>query len=206
MKTRILLLLAAVALTACDSNAPDPIVLSEAQAMDMMDALGAAGAFDVGTELSLASRSNAAALRAADAVMAAAVTSTINATAPCPNGGTAGVSGTATVNDDETQANAQITQTFSNCKSTSSEGTLWTFNGAPSIVTTLAATSNPATGAFTLSLTQKGALDVVGPDASGRCVIDLSLDVAGNENDDTGSITLNGSVCGVTFEQTVISN
>jgi hypothetical protein len=205
MKNTLLLVLTAVALTACGENAPDPIQLSEAQALDMMDALAATGAMDVGPELSVTKAPDAG-VDAAMAIVAMAVTSTINATAPCPNGGTAGVSGTATVNDDETQATAHVTQTFTDCKSTSSEGTLWTFNGAPSIVTTLSATSNPTTGAFTLNLTQKGALDVAGPASSGRCAIDFTINATGNENDDTGSITVSGSVCGVTFEQTVISS
>ena len=205
MKNKLLLVLATVALTACGENAPDPIQLSEAQALDMMDALAATGAMDVGTELSVA-KAPEANVEAAMNIVAMAVTSTINATAPCPNGGTAGVNGTGTINDDETQITAQVTQTFSNCRSTSSEGTVWMFNGAPSIVTNLSMTSNPSTGAFTLNLSQTGALDVTGPDASGRCVINFTINATGNENDDSGSITVSGSVCGVTFEQTVIAS
>ena len=201
MKSRFLAVVAAVALTACgDGNAPDPIQLTEAQAEDMLDALSAAGAFE--TELSVASAARTANATAL-ALVAAAITNTVDASAPCPDGGTAGIKGTATANDDFSVISANVTQTFSNCKSTSSAGTLWTFNGAPSIVSTMSMTTNQSTGAFTLAMTQRGALDVVGPDASGRCVIDLTLDASGNDIAGTGTITISGTVCGVTITQTV---
>jgi hypothetical protein len=201
MRTKTLaILFSAFALAACGDNGPDPIQLTEAQAEDMMDALASAGAFDPGTGLGVVAQMRSAAI--AEAV----VTSTVQASGPCPDGGTAGINGSVTINDNNAPTvtfTMSVAQTFSGCMSTSTEGNLWTFNGAPNITSTFSMSMNESTGAFTMTGTQKGALDVAGPDGSGRCVIDISLSLTGNDN--TGALTgsLTGTVCGVSIETTI---
>lgn len=201
---RVATLLSALTLAACgDGNSPALITLTEAQAEDMMDALAAAGAFDAGTGMSVASTGRAS---NAAIVATAVVNTTVDASAPCPNGGTAGVKGSLSMNDNAAPTitmTMQVTQTFSGCKSTSSAGTLWTFNGAPNITSSFSMTMNQNTGTFSATGTQKGALDVAGPDGSGRCPIDVSFNFSGNELAGTFSGTVNGTVCGVSISQTI---
>lgn len=200
---RAALLLTAFALTACGDNDPALISLTEAQAEDLMDALASAGAFDPSTGMSVAS-----AARASNAaiVAQAVFTSTVEASAPCPDGGTAGIKGSVTLNDNASPTvtmTMSVAQTFSGCKSTSTEGNLWTFNGAPNIASNFSMTINETTGIFSMTGTQKGALDVTGPDGSGRCHIDVSFNFSGNDQTGTFSGSLNGTVCGVSVSQTL---
>jgi hypothetical protein len=198
------ILLSAIALVACgDGKGPALITITEAQAEDMMDALANAGAFDPGAGLSVAS-----AARASNAaiVAPAIVSTTVEASGPCPNGGTAGINGSMTMNDNAAPTitfTMSVAQSFNGCKSTSTEGNLWTFNGAPNITSTFSMSMNETTGIFSMSGTQKGALDVVGPDGSGRCVLDVTMSLQGNDNTGTLTGSLTGTVCGVSITTTI---
>jgi hypothetical protein len=193
-----------VALAACgDGKGPALISLDEAQAEDLMDALAQAGAFDAGAGLSVASAARAS---NAAVVAHAVFTTTVSASGPCPNGGTAGVNGSMTMNDNNAPTitmTMEVAQSFSACRSTSTEGNLWTFSGAPNITSNFSMTMNETTGIFSMTGTQKGALDVTGPEGSGRCPIDISFTFSGNDQAGTFSGSLTGTVCGVSISQTV---
>ena len=201
---RVAVLFTAFALAACgDGNSPALITLNQAQAEDLMDALASAGAFDPGTGLSVAEAARAS---NAAVVAHAVFTTTVQASGPCPNGGTAGINGSMTLNDNNAPTitmTMEVAQTFSGCRSTSNEGNLWTFNGAPNIASSFSVTTNESTGAFSMTGTQKGALDVTGPEGSGRCPIDVSFNFSGNDQAGTFSGSLTGTVCGVTISQTM---
>ena len=197
-------LLSVVALAACgDGNGPALITLNQAQAEDLMDALASAGAFDPSTGLSVAQAARAS---NAAVVANAVFTTTVEASGPCPNGGTAGINGSMTLNDNNAPTitmTMQVAQTFSGCRSTSTEGNLWTFNGAPNIASSFSMTMNESTSAFSMTGTQKGALDVTGPEGSGRCPIDISFNFTGNDQTGTFSGSVTGTVCGVSISQTM---
>ena len=96
---------------------------------------------------------------------------------------------------------ANVTQDFDGCAATSEQGHVWTFDGDPNLVTTLSASSNQTTGAFSLTATQKGGLKFSSDIATGGCQIDLTLTVTGTETSFSSSIS--GTVCGRSFQQTV---
>jgi hypothetical protein len=188
-------MIAAVVLAGCsDSTAPDPIQLTEAQAEDLMAALAT-----IGSPTGLSQRM--ARYRQGDNT--ALITITVDEQAPCPDGGTYRVQGTLSGNDAGTEATISTTQSYANCKATSDNDVLWTFNGAPNIQTSVTMTSNPTTGAFSLTGTQQGAIDAASTLGTGRCAIDLTYSFTGNEQTETGTISVSGSVCGRNVTVTV---
>ena len=190
---------ALVALTvACgDSTGPN---LSEEQVFDMLDAMSAVANF---SEIpgSPAAVSSLKALKAAPTFANATVS--VNQTVSCENGGSATVSGTATDNE-QTPVNtvtATVTHSFSACSAASTEGRVWTFNGAPNIVTSLSATTNESTGAYSMTVTQVGGVRYASNLGEGTCQINLSFTLNGNANSLSSSIS--GSACGRSISQTI---
>lgn len=189
MRTHSLSAIAAsllLALAACgDSTAPNAN-LDEAQIEDMMDAMANAGV----AGFTPPPTGNMAVV-------------TITETVQCPDGGSSNVN--ATIDDGGTTNSVSMTftQGFSNCKSTSSAGRLWTFNGKPNIVTTFTGTSNETTGAFSMSGTQKGGITFASDLGTGACDFDLTFSMSGNEL--TGQFTgsMSGTVCGRTISQSL---
>lgn len=183
-------LIAALALTACsDSTAPKAIQLTDAQAQDLMDALSAVGGVSAPMRMS--------AYRAGPTTALATIS--VDQSAACPNGGTYGIKGSYNFDQAGTSGTIAITQTYAGCKATSTNGTLWTFNGAPNIATSFSFTSNATTGAFTMSGTEKGGIDAASTVGSGRCNIDITYNMSGNQNTNTGTVSISGSVCGRTI-------
>jgi len=190
---------ALVALTvACgDSTGPN---LSEEQVFDMLSAMSLVADF---SEIPGAPTAGAAlkALKAAPAM--ANVTVNVSQTVSCPNGGNASVAGTVT-DDEQTPANtvtATVTHSFSSCAAPSEEGRMWTFNGAPNIVTTLNATSTETAETFNMTVTQVGGVRFASDLGEGTCQISLTFTMNGNPNSFSASIS--GSACGRTIQQTV---
>ncbi len=185
---------ALVALTlACgDSTAPK---LSEAEVFDMLDAMSVVA--------SVSEIPGSPAMRASLVATPSLANATVSVsqTVSCPNGGTASVSGTATDNPDAGTVSAQVTHNFSGCSAPSSEGRVWTFNGSPNILTTLSASNNATTGAFSMTVTQVGGVRFASDLGEGTCQINLTMTLAGNDNSFSSSI--NGSACGRTIQQTV---
>ena len=188
---------ACVALTvftlACgDATAPE-VNLTQAQVSDMLDAMSSVSSFGSGPGAGL--------YRSGSAPGTANATATISQTVACPNGGSATVNGTATDNPTAGTVTVQITQSFSACAATSSEGRLWTFNGDPNIVTNISASSNVTTGAFSMTATQVGGIKFASELGSGSCQINLTLTMSGNESSFSG--TLSGTACGQTVQRSI---
>lgn len=188
--------LAAFTLACGDSTAPK---LSEAQVQDMADALFAVAwsgdaAAPGGTSMS-ASPFGEFKPTSANATV------NVSQTVDCPNGGTAGVNGTATSDDAAGTFSATVTQTFTACSATSSQGRVWTFTGNPNIVTSISASSNQTTGAFSMTLTQVGGVKFESDLGAGACAINLTYTLSGNQT--SLSASLNGSACGRNISQTI---
>ena len=189
-------LAALLSLSACkDSSGPDSIQLTDAQAEDLMEALASVGSD--GGELA---RRSAAFVAGPDAAF---LQIPVDETEQCPGGGTVRQQGTLDVNDTFTQMTANVTNSYTGCKATSPQGVLWTFDGAPNIAFAFTVTSDATTGNYTISGTQKGAVDASSSIGSGRCAIDLTYTGSGNSETQTGSATVSGTACGRTINVTV---
>lgn len=176
----------AVSVTACGDSTAPKFDLTEAQVADMMDALATAGL---------------AGFNAPMARNLAVVT--VNQTVDCPNGGSATINGSIDEGTTGTSVSMSFTQGFSNCKATSSQGRMWTFNGNPNIVSTFTGTSNMQTGAFSFSGTQKGGITAASDLGSGACAWDVTYSISGNENTGAFSGSVSGTVCGRNISQSI---
>ena len=185
--------LAAFTLACGDSTGPNAN-LSEEEVTDMLDAMSSIVSFEEMPGMS----ASMAGLRLSPETANATVS--FSQTVDCPNGGTSGISGSAT-DDEAGNMTAQFTQSFNSCAATSSEGRLWTFNGNPNIVTNISATHNEATGAFSMTATQVGGVRFASDLGSGACQINLTLTMSGNETSFSASVT--GSACGRNIQQSV---
>lgn len=195
----------ALTLSACGGDSKTPlgptIELTEEQSDDMMDALSVIGLFDGGTfGFSTSAASMVAALKNPTIALA---TVSVDEQYDCPAGGSYRQQGNFTGNDAGTSFSMNLSQTYTSCAGESSTGTVWTFNSAPSITTTLTANMNQSTGAFTITGTNNGAFNVSSSVGSGSCVINLSLSITGNDNSETFSGSVTGSVCGRSVSQTL---
>lgn len=179
-----------------ESTEPTALInLTEAQVADMMEALAAVS--DVAGEIGFGK-----ATAGSMAAIIAAATITTDETEPCPAGGNQRMQGTVTFNDDFSQLSMAVTQTPQSCAAVSGSGTTWTFTGAPNIVSNLQMSTNESTGVFTLSGTQIGALEVSSTAGSGRCPINITMNLSGSLlGTVSGSVT--GTVCGQTFNETI---
>lgn len=189
MQTRLLRSFAAATLAmtiaACGDSTGPNVTLNDEQIADMMEAManaGVAGFVPPGSNLAVV---------------------TISQTVDCPNGGSVSVAATVDENTTTGAVAMTITQGFANCKSTSSTGRLWTFNGKPNIVSTFNGTDNPTTGAFTLNGTQKGGITFSSDLGSGSCEFDVTFSMSGNDNTEQFSGSMSGTVCGRSVSQTL---
>ncbi len=183
--------IAALAIGCGDSTAPG-VNLSEAQVEDMLEAMTAVSYIGqvAGPEFSI---------RRAGQVANATVT--VSETVECPNGGSVTVNGTATSDEDAGTFSAQITQGFSACAAPSESGRVWTFDGDPDITTNISATHDEATGAFSITAGQAGAVKFASNLGAGRCAIDLTLTLSGDAT--SGSATFSGTACGRSIQRTI---
>ena len=169
--------------------------LSEEQVGDMLDAMSA-----VSYESSVPTPGTAfsrASLKFAPQTANAVVT--VSETVDCPNGGSASYNGSVDSDEAAGTLSAEVNQGFNACAAPSSEGRVWTFTG--NVASTLSASSNEATGAFTMTATQIGAIQASSNLGSGTCAINLTLTISGDEN--SFSSSLSGSACGRNIEQTI---
>ena len=179
----------ALTIAACgDSTAPN-VTLDDEQVADMMDAMANAGV----AGFTPPPVGNLAVI-------------TINESVECPNGGTSSFAATIDENSTTGAMSMTITQGFANCKSTSSTGRVWTFNGKPNIVSTFNGTSNATTGAFTLSGTQKGGITFSSNLGTGSCDFDVTFSMSGNENTEQFSGSMTGTVCGRSISQSLTTS
>ena len=191
---RASLMFAALTLACGDSTGPQAR-LTEEQVSDMLDAMSVVASFGDVPGAGMAADPLGTVTAMANATVS------VSQTVDCPNGGTASVNGTATDDPTAGTMSAQITQNFTGCRATSESGRLWTFDGNPNIVTSVSASYNETTGAFSLTATQVGGIRVASDVGSGSCQVNLTLTMSGNETSFTGS--LNGSACGHNIQQSV---
>lgn len=189
---RASVVLAAFTVACGDSTGPNAN-LSEAEVSDMLDAMSAVASF--GSDPQASSGGSGASLQMSN------LTVNVSQTVSCPSGGSTSVSGTATYDEAAGTMTTQVTQTFSSCAATSSEGRVWTFNGNPSIVTNVSASYNETTGAFSMTATQVGGIRFSSNVGSGSCQINLTLTISGDQDSFAG--TLSGSACGHDIEQSI---
>jgi hypothetical protein len=187
----LIVIAAAAALVAC-GNSTGPVGLTQAQVEDLVDALAAVG------RQSSPLGSN---VRGDAPARVLGVQYPVDETASCPGGGT--VRSQGMIDLTETTFSANLTQTFTNCVSTSSRNTRWTFNGNPNLTTQMSGTFSQSGGTFTMSGTQSGGISYSSPHGGGSCSVDLSLNVTGNMLTDRATGSVVGTVCGRAINQTV---
>jgi hypothetical protein len=192
---RALVAALAVAASACGDSPLGPEAdLTPAEVEEMMDAMSAVGAFT----FSPAGFS----VQSVEGGQVAAVVAPFNESADCPNGGTVNSSGSMNMNESTGNFTAQFTNSYNNCKATSSAGRVWTFNGDPNVSTNMSYTFNQTTGGFSMSGTQSGGLRFASGSTSGRCSISLNYSMSTNANGvATGSVT--GTICGESVNQSL---
>lgn len=190
---RASVILAAFTLACGDSTGPSN--LSEEQVSDMLDAMSVVASFGDVPGATMSKGGFAYSPQTANATVS------VSQTVSCPNGGSASVSGTTTTDEQAGTMSSQITQSFSGCAATSSEGRVWTFDGNPNIVTNVSATYNETTGAYSMTASQVGGIRFASNLGSGNCQIDLQITMSGDEN--SFSATLSGSACGHNIQQSI---
>ena len=106
----------------------------------------------------------------------------------CPSGGTIAVTGsyTETTSGTTSSTSANIVETINNCKDSGV-----TMNGDPNIAFSATETSTATTDAATITMT--GGLTV----GSSSCSTDLEITSLFNETTESGTVTYNGSFCGI---------
>jgi len=174
--------LAAVAVAACGDSTGPRANLSDAQVADMLQAMSSVSNFGgvPGAPLAMVS---------------------VSETVSCPNGGSATSSGSVNSNEAAGTAIVQITQSFTGCKATGSEGRVWTFDGNPNVATNLNTSYNATTGAFSITGTQIGGIKFASDLGSGSCDVSLQLSFTGNQTSFNAS--LSGMACGHQIQQSI---
>ena len=120
-------------------------------------------------------------------------------TTPCSQGGSVNISGTMSFSEGHGNVNLDMTQVHQDCvESAPSDGSIWTFNGSPSIQMTLSGTVSE--DHVDIQGNQQGGISWSSDGRSGTCNIDVSYSLIGDEHG--GTATVNGSVCGVNISQT----
>jgi hypothetical protein len=152
--------------------------LSSAEVADAFDALNAIGLFNVGFQ------------PAELPVGLSAQSQSINETQSCPNGGNVKVTGSVSVNQSSGAVNADIRQAYNDCKSASSTGRVWTFNGDPNLRIQLNTSVNQSTGSFSYTGGISGGFRYSSNGSAGSCTANVNI----SANANGGSVT--GTMCG----------
>jgi hypothetical protein len=120
---------------------------------------------------------------------------------PCEFGGSVDVIGDLTFDiDDETGDGTitfDVTQDHIDCGAESEEGIRFVLNGAPDITSTFTIVQDGNLLSF--SGGYDGAVGFETEDKEGTCSLDVDFSLQGNVATETGTATLNGRVCGITF-------
>lgn len=165
--------------------------LDQAEAEIMMEALVDAGGLALGY---------GGGGFAAPGDLAANVVLDLDETSPCPGGGNVRLVGTVTMDDTGENIDWSITQTHQNCQGTaSSDGSTWTFNGSPSIITAFSAQT--AGEQLNMSGSQQGGISWSSGGRNGTCQIDVNYSFSGAGETFSGSVS--GTVCGHSISQSV---
>lgn len=129
----------------------------------------------------------------------------VNDEFPCEFGGSVAVSGSLSYDvDDQTQDGTlqfSVTTDHDDCAVESDDGIGFILNGAPNITAAFTIVSQGNSLSFTGGY--EGAVSWATDEKSGRCSIDVDFDLTGDVAAETGSASLTGRVCGVTFDHSL---
>lgn len=173
---------------ACGDSTGPAIQLTEDQTEDMMEA------FSLITSQGLDQTGGTGALNVGMLI----INHDIEASGPCPEGGTFTLNGTGSTNTDTEMESGSFTQNFSGCKATSSAGRQWTFDGDPNITTSYSFSYNTQAETATWTTTTTGAFKATSDIGSGRCAINYTMTLSFGPDSFTGNV--DGSVCGRDIE------
>jgi len=128
-------------------------------------------------------------------------TLSVDDTYPCEFGGSVDVDGNLAFNiNDQTgdgTINFDVTQDHNDCSVMSEDDILFTLNGAPNVTSNFTIVTEGDFLSFTGGY--DGAVAFETEDKSGTCSLEVDFSLQGNVATETGSATLNGRVCGITF-------
>ena len=124
---------------------------------------------------------------------------------PCEFGGTVAVAGSLVFDVDDESGDGtlvfQITTDHEGCGVESEEGIAFILNGSPNISAGFTIVSDGDNLSF--SGGYDGAVGWATDDKSGRCSIDVDFSLTGDVVAETGSASLTGRVCGITFSHSL---
>jgi len=194
-------LLAAASVAGCSDNSTGPQTLTSAQAQAMAGAL-----FSITRNASsTASDSTAQTSPAATSAQAATVQTHIQLDAPCRLGGTVGLDASLEGSADSTMIDMTlgVVEVPHACVAVDQDsGMQFVFTGAPSLTASYHLYSNYH-DSLTLNGSYSGAVDWTSDTGSGTCSVDVGFDGMWNPADQSGSATLQGTVCNVQIQSTV---
>ncbi len=185
---------------ACDESPTNVGDLSQAEAEALAEVVGAQvinGAFG-------ASQRGTAASGPAAAIVS--YEESLSFTGECEFGGTVSVDADLQGQvDDQTgegTVSFTLTQIHDGCVGESDDGTVFTLYGAPSVTAQLDMEVSEEMFAFDGSF--DGAVDwTAGEDREGTCTIDVTFSVDTNAGMQSGSASMQGSVCGIDFSKSL---
>ncbi|MEX2467092.1 MAG: hypothetical protein WD995_09280 [Gemmatimonadota bacterium] len=130
----------------------------------------------------------------------------VNFEAPCEYGGTMNVAGELDiVTDDETEELTSleytVTQVHSGCVGESQDGLRFTLDGAPNVTANFVAMTEG--DLISMDGSYSGGVDWSTDDKDGTCNLSVEFSLEMNAGTETGSASMSGTVCGVTFSRSL---
>lgn len=156
---------------------------------------------------SAASDSMAQPSPAATSAQTATVQTRVQVDVPCRLGGTVGLDATLSGAADSTSVDMTlgVVEVPNACVAVDQDsGMQFVFTGAPSLTANYHLYSNYQ-DSLTLTGSYSGAVDWTSDNGSGTCNVEIGFDGMWNPADQTGSATLQGTVCDVQVQSTVTS-
>lgn len=198
---RVLSCAAVLAVAACDDSATDVLGdLTEAEAEALAEVVGA-------TVLNGAMGSQNTGAATGPQAVVQTYSETVSGTFPCELGGSVGVDGTLNATmDDQTGAGTidfALTQVHDGCVAESQDGIRFTLDGAPSVSAVLAMEFSEQAGTLAFGGSYTGAVDWATDGRDGTCSIDVEFTADLDGAMETGSASMSGTVCGVSFSKSL---
>ncbi|HYV96499.1 MAG TPA: hypothetical protein VE967_03495 [Gemmatimonadaceae bacterium] len=123
-------------------------------------------------------------------------------TETCPGGGTLRTHGNLSFSLSNNNTNytydGTLTQTFSSCKGTSSNGTVFTFSGGPTL--TFHATYSGTT--YNLTMHETGTINWATGGRNGGCSADITITISTNSSGTVATGSYTGTMCGHNVNET----
>ena len=188
-----------LATAACGDSATDVMGdLTEAEAAALAEVVA-------GTVVSTV-EANGAAATAARGPALATINQQVSFEAPCELGGTVAIDGALDlVTNDETEEleslEYSVTQAHDGCVTESQDGTTFTLDGAPNVTANLVVLAEGE--AVSMDGSYSGAVDWATDGKSGTCTLSVEFSLDLNLGSDTGSAMMSGTVCGMSFSNSV---